>query len=193
MKNTNKKSISISGFCLILLTVLFAFSQAQAQAQTVADKRPTALPTNLGLSSVFRLNDSAAGNALRSVMTLPAIYQIKENPAGSTNFNTPANIFSAFADPIQDDSSIVVNTLVDQRGLGYARQGGSAIDIGAFELQSTPTPTYTVDTNADNGSLNACTTSPGDCSLRGAINNANASAANDIIGFDASLMNANIR
>ena len=52
MKNTNKKSISISGFCLILLTVLFGVTQAQ----TVADKRP-ALRTNLGLSSVLWLND----------------------------------------------------------------------------------------------------------------------------------------
>ncbi len=113
MKNTNKKSTLISGFCLILLTVLFAFSQAHAQAQTVAYKRPMALPTNLGLSSVLRLNDSANGTTLRSIMTLPTIYRIKENPDGSTNFNTPATVFSAFADPIQDDSNIVVNTLAD--------------------------------------------------------------------------------
>ena len=34
MKNTNKNSLSVSGFCLILLTVLFAFSQfSQTHAQ----------------------------------------------------------------------------------------------------------------------------------------------------------------
>jgi hypothetical protein len=36
-----------------------------------------ALPTNLGLSSVLRLNDSANGATLHSIMMLPTIYQIK--------------------------------------------------------------------------------------------------------------------
>jgi hypothetical protein len=75
MKNIIKNSLSISGFCLILLTVLTGVSQVQAQ--TVADNRPMALPTNLGLSSVLRLNDSANGATLHSIMMLPTIYQIK--------------------------------------------------------------------------------------------------------------------
>ena len=75
MKNINKNLLSISGFCLILLTVLIGVSQVKAQ--TVAENRPMALPTNLGLSSVLRLNDSANGATLRSIVTLPTIYQIK--------------------------------------------------------------------------------------------------------------------
>jgi len=46
--------------------------------------------------------------------------------------------------------------------------------------------TYTVDTTADDGSLNACTTSPGDCSLRGAINNANSDGVDSAITFAVS-------
>jgi len=47
MKNTNKNLLSISGLCLILLTVLFAFSQAHAQGSnlivnTLADGDDTA-------------------------------------------------------------------------------------------------------------------------------------------------------
>lgn len=103
MKNTNKNSLSISGLCLILLTVLFSVSQAYAEAQTTADNRRAVLPTNFDLSLVLQLNDSAA-------------------------FNTPANIFSAFLDPLQS-SSIV----------------GSRIDIGAYEVLP---PTVTTPTSA---------------------------------------------
>jgi hypothetical protein len=48
---------------------------------------------------------------------------------------------------------------------------------------------YTVDTTSD-ANLVACTASPGDCSLRGAINNANASGAADVITFDAAVFPA---
>jgi hypothetical protein len=40
MKNTNKKSLSISGFCLILLTVLFGVGAAQAATFTVTNTDP---------------------------------------------------------------------------------------------------------------------------------------------------------
>ncbi len=59
MKNTNKKSISISGFCLILLTVLFAFSQAQAQ--TITYKGDVKLPTPRGGRPINPINDSGLG------------------------------------------------------------------------------------------------------------------------------------
>ncbi len=63
MKNTNKKSISISGFCLILLTVLFAFSQAHAQAQTITYKGDVKLPPEPVLSRqpIQLMNDSGLG------------------------------------------------------------------------------------------------------------------------------------
>ncbi|MEJ7863300.1 MAG: choice-of-anchor Q domain-containing protein, partial [Pyrinomonadaceae bacterium] len=67
MKNTNKKSLSMSGLCLILLTVLFAFSQARAQGSnlivnTLADGDDTAC--------------NAANCTLREA--------VKYSPAGST-------------------------------------------------------------------------------------------------------------
>ena len=47
--------------------------------------------------------------------------------------------------------------------------------------------TYTVDNTTDNGALTACTAAANDCSLRGAIANANASFVDDIINFDATI------
>jgi hypothetical protein len=45
---------------------------------------------------------------------------------------------------------------------------------------------YIVDTTSDSN-LTACTATPGDCSLRGAINNANSSGAADTITFDTTV------
>ncbi|MEO7667436.1 MAG: hypothetical protein ABIU97_10450, partial [Dehalococcoidia bacterium] len=64
--------------------------------------------------------------------------------------------------------------------------------IAAFAaLLALPTPGvgaagYTVDTTSDSN-LTACTGTPGDCSLRGAINNANSSGAADTITFDSTI------
>lgn len=44
--------------------------------------------------------------------------------------------------------------------------------------------TFTVDTTSDDESLIACTAAAGDCSLRGAISNANATSDTDTIEFD---------
>ena len=49
--------------------------------------------------------------------------------------------------------------------------------------------TYTVDTTSDNGGLSACTVAADDCSLRGAISNANGNAGADIITFDTPVFN----
>lgn len=51
--------------------------------------------------------------------------------------------------------------------------------------------TYVVDTIDDDPgvTMTACTGAPGDCSLRGAITNANASGAGDVITFDPSVFN----
>ncbi len=61
MKNTNKNSLSISSVCLILLTVLFAFSQAHAQAQTITYKGDVKLPPPLGNRPIQLMNDSGLG------------------------------------------------------------------------------------------------------------------------------------
>ncbi len=58
-----------------------------------------------------------------------------------------------------------------------------------FYLSRTETASatgYLVDTNSD-ASITACTPAPGDCSLRGAITNANTSGFADVITFDAGL------
>ena len=64
--------------------------------------------------------------------------------------------------------------------------GGDGADIGAFEVQQVTTAAdYTVDTTVDDATLSACTAEvANDCSLRGAINNANASTTEaDTIDF----------
>ncbi len=90
------------------------------------------------------------------------------------------------------------DTGTDQRGFtrpidlpNYANAtGGNGADIGAFEAQSTPPALpRTVDTNADNAALTACTAAPNDCSLRGAVSAANASPFPDSINFDAGITN----
>ena len=73
----------------------------------------------------------------------------------------------------------------DQRGNGDPRFVGGITDIGAFEHQDFPK--LVVDTVEDT-ELRACTTvSRGDCSLRGAINLANASKRDNKISFDTFL------
>jgi hypothetical protein len=57
MKNINKKSTLISGFCLIMLTVLFSVSQPHAQAQTITYKGDVKLPPLVG-RPVQLINDS---------------------------------------------------------------------------------------------------------------------------------------
>jgi hypothetical protein len=57
----------------------------------------------------------------------------------------------------------------------------------AFAIQGTGTDILVVDNTTDNGALQACTVAANDCSLRGAIANANTSAANDTIEFDAAV------
>lgn len=49
--------------------------------------------------------------------------------------------------------------------------------------------TYLVDTTSDDA-LDACTTAPGDCSLRGAIGRANAGPGGDLIAFDIPMSDA---
>ena len=66
----------------------------------------------------------------------------------------------------------------DQRGSGYPRVTGAAIDIGALEHLPT---VYVVDITADESDGN---TLPGDLSLREAIELANANPGADIITFD---------
>jgi CSLREA domain-containing protein len=73
----------------------------------------------------------------------------------------------------------------DQRGASYARVENNTVDMGAFE--SVPPPsTLTVDTTSDSN-LTGCTDLPNDCSLRGAINLANAYADTQTILFDATV------
>lgn len=52
--------------------------------------------------------------------------------------------------------------------------------------------TYVVDTTSDNAGLTACTASPGDCSLRGAIIAANAAGGSDTITVPAGTYNLTI-
>lgn len=57
-------------------------------------------------------------------------------------------------------------------------------ETSEFSNAFTALPTYEVDTIVDDGTLNACTGAAGDCSLRGAINNANGNVDKNAITFD---------
>jgi CSLREA domain-containing protein len=70
----------------------------------------------------------------------------------------------------------------DQRGAGFVRVIGAAVDMGAVETVPSPV----VDTTSDSD-LQSCSDLPNDCSLRGAINFANANPGKQIIMFDSSV------
>ncbi len=67
---------------------------------------------------------------------------------------------------------------------GNARVFAGEVDMGAYELVYTPD--FVVDTTSD-ADLEGCTATPADCSLRGAINLANAIAGTDTITFDSNV------
>ena len=79
----------------------------------------------------------------------------------------------------------------DQRGAGFARavdgdgDGSGTVDIGAYESQFVPVGTTYIVTNLNDTAPNGCT--PGDCTLREAILDANASPGPDNILFATSL------
>ncbi len=72
----------------------------------------------------------------------------------------------------------------DQRGSGYDRILGGTVDMGAYELAYTPD--FVVDTTSD-ANLEGCSVAANDCSLRGAINLANAISGTDTITFDSTV------
>jgi predicted outer membrane repeat protein len=72
----------------------------------------------------------------------------------------------------------------DQRGNGDPRFAAGITDIGAFERQGATL--LEVDMVEDT-ELRACTRTPGDCSLRGAITLANATGKAQVIRFDPKL------
>lgn len=79
----------------------------------------------------------------------------------------------------------------DQRGTGFTRLFGSAVDIGAYELQGGGAIPFilTVNTLSDH-TPNGCT--PADCTLREAVLDTNANPAADFIVFDPSLIGGTI-
>ena len=69
----------------------------------------------------------------------------------------------------------------DQRGNGDPRFVAGFTDLGAFEVQAFPVLRVN---SAEDPGLRACTGARGDCSLRGAIELANATQKPDVITFD---------
>ena len=92
------------------------------------------------------------------------------------------------AQALGTDNATALTT--DQRGIGFDRIMGGRVDIGAFEAPIPPD--FVVDTIDDNASLNTCSSAAGDCSLRGAINLANATSGTETITFDVTVFDASI-
>jgi len=92
-------------------------------------------------------------------------------------------------DTVCDDAAPGPDNL-DQRGVSRVGNGAHC-DIGAYETEAQPGPTFIVNTNADTNDLSCDTLGSGignkDCTLREAINAANAISGADIITFDISL------
>ena len=89
----------------------------------------------------------------------------------------PTQTFALFAfSPAIEAGNNTGAPATDQRGI--ARPQGSKVDIGAYELEA-----FVVNTTADPGE-GTCTAAPGGCTLREAIDAANAAGAPRMIAFN---------
>lgn len=113
-------------------------------------------------------------------------------PLGNYGGSTQTHALLSNSPAINTGSDCVINLTcpsnnppaaltTDQRGAGFPRKVGSAVDIGAFEAQTTPDPLSLLVTRSDDRDNATCVA--GDCSLREAVKAANASATNDTISF----------
>ena len=162
-----------------------------------------------GVSAVGPINlvlDDAAGSALPDSTQLtsgtfrPAAYStsgvVFPAPApASPGFASPAGA-ATFASSFNGISPNGTWKLFATSRLSPARPEAERADggfigggtIGSWGLTFTVPAVpmnFVVDTTVDDVALNACTAAAGDCSLRGAIANANANGGNDTITFDA--------
>ena len=83
-----------------------------------------------------------------------------------------------------DNTLILTGITTDERGANRIQQG--FVDMGAYE--SDFAPDFAVD-RTDDLNIAACTTAANDCTLRGAINLANAISGTDTISFAAGVFN----
>ena len=116
------------------------------------------------------------------------------DPAGLQNHGGPTQTIALLPGSPAIDKGKSFGLTTDQRGHGRPDDdpavvnavGGDGSDIGAYEASVTPAQTgplfvVNVATDHDDGGAGACTT--GDCTLREAINAANAHAGDDTITF----------
>ena len=114
------------------------------------------------------------GGSTRTYLLLPGSPAIN---AGDSSL-LPTDTFD-----LDGDGNTAEPLPVDQRGVGFARAVGNP-DIGAVERQATDASNpLIVDTLADDATKTACTPAPNDCSLRGALANANSDPNTDDIYF----------
>lgn len=102
------------------------------------------------------------------------------NAALSQRGITPSNLTEAAASFTRKEN----NTMITNRIYKFALL---AVFAGLCLTASVKAATLTVDTTADNPALAACTAAADDCSIGGAVANANASGEADTINFDASV------
>ncbi|MFN0278167.1 MAG: choice-of-anchor Q domain-containing protein [Pyrinomonadaceae bacterium] len=126
-------------------------------------------------------------------------YRLQDIIPTGTGWDLSTNTSSS-AMGISDGNIIVGTGVLNGSVRAYAMVPvGTATPTNTSTLTPTITPTntvtptstatpvsggLTVDRTDDNGAANACTAAPNDCTFRGAVLNANASAANDVIDFD---------
>ncbi|HET6564303.1 MAG TPA: choice-of-anchor Q domain-containing protein [Xanthomonadales bacterium] len=110
---------------------------------------------------------------------------------GANGGPTPTHLPQA-GSPVIDagnDADIPVGLQFDQRGPGFSRLAGMHVDLGSVEIQDPEQagPDFIV-TIADDVDDGLCRAPPGDCSLREALNSANANADASIISFVSALL-----
>ncbi len=90
---------------------------------------------------------------------------VTTDASGNATFNF--GITGTFTDPISATATPVT----------------APLNTSEFSRSIRAVQNFVVDTTSDSATMNACTAAAGDCSLRGAINNANARSGGDTISF----------
>ncbi len=143
----------------------------------------------IGNTSLTNITGVTTGNILNRFIQVGAL----QNNGGGTFTHAPLSgspAINAGSNSLALDAANQPLT-TDQRGAGFLRILNGRVDIGAFESALLPPPPdFVVDTTSDDGSLSACTAAGNDCSLRGAIATANATAGNETINFDSGVFAA---
>ena len=181
---------SISGgWCLNLTTTApspgqFQFTSSNFTGEEAAGAAAITVTRTGGFGTVSVDYTTSDGTATGGANCTSGVDYI--NTSGTISFADGETGTRTFTVQICPDSVIDPNENVNLQ-LSNPMGGATLGTPNAATLIIGDSVSFTVDTISDDATLNACTAAANDCSLRGAIANANGTATSDAINFDAAV------